>query len=50
MKAMVLALISGGLLLSSAPVVKAADISWQVRNAGGKQAAVELALVNMPAG
>jgi len=50
MKAMVLALISGGLLLSSTPVVKAADISWQVRNAGGKQAAVELALVNLPAG
>ncbi len=47
---MVLALISGGLLLSSTPVVKAADISWQVRNAGGKQAAVELALVNLPAG
>ncbi|MEY3166137.1 MAG: hypothetical protein RLZZ291_654 [Actinomycetota bacterium] len=50
MKAMVLALVSGGLLLSIAPVVMAADISWQVRNAGGKQAAVELALVNMPAG
>ncbi len=50
MKAMVLALVSGGLLLSIAPVVMAADISWQVRNAGGKQAAVELALVNLPAG
>ncbi|MEY3400258.1 MAG: hypothetical protein RLZZ486_726 [Actinomycetota bacterium] len=47
---MVLALVSGGLLLSIAPVVMAADISWQVRNAGGKQAAVELALVNLPAG
>ena len=50
MKKMFATLLSGGLLLGVVPSVKAADISWVIRNQGGKSAAVELAALNLPGG
>jgi hypothetical protein len=50
MKKMFATLLSGGLLLGVIPSVKAADISWVIRNQGGKSAAVELAALNLPGG
>lgn len=50
MRRMLATLLSGGLLLGVVPSVKAADISWVIRNQGGKSAAVELAALNLPSG
>ena len=50
MRRMFATLLSGGLLLGVVPSVKAADISWVIRNQGGKSAAVELAALNLPSG
>ncbi len=48
MKSMAIGVLSGTLLLGMSPNVQAAEISWEIRSKGGKYAATELALLNLP--
>ena len=45
---MAIGVLSGTLLLGMSPNVQAAEISWEIRSKGGKYAATELALLNLP--
>jgi hypothetical protein len=48
MKRMAIGLLGSALAVGALPAVSAAEISWEIRNKGGKVAATELALQGLP--
>ena len=48
MKRMAIGLLSSALAVGALPAVSATEISWEIRNKGGKVAATELALQGLP--
>ena len=48
MKRMAIGLLGSALVMGALPAVSAAEITWEIRNKGGKGAATELALQGLP--
>ena len=48
MKRMAIGLLGSALAVGALPAVSATEISWEIRNKGGKVAATELALQGLP--